>query len=210
MNTAVPQRSAALTTAQPARAQLAIASVLALLLVALAAAPTSAASVQRRGGSEDLAFRLTNCLRTGGYVTKAGRCQGRNSGKFSRYVKPLKRSQKIENKVAWPWARKSVQFYGTRTCWIGHSRNGSTVDKRFRTVYLRLDVNGENMGCGYYAKPRQTVVRLMRMWQAEKRYNGWHWRQLKDREFRSGGVGVASYGKRKTQLVLNFYGRRVN
>lgn len=188
---------------------LAVASVLTLLLLTMAAVPANGADLKRRHGAEDLVFRLTNCLRTGGYVTKSGRCQARATGKFSKFVKPLRRSQKIDNKVAYPWAAKSVKWYGTRTCWIGHARNASTVDSRFRSVYLRHNVNGENMGCGFYGKPKDTIVRVMRMWQKEKHYNGWHWRQLKDPEFRSAGVGVASLGIRKAQIVLNFYGEPV-
>lgn len=189
--------------------QLAVASVLTLLLLTMATVPANGADLQRRYGSEDLVFRLTNCLRTGGYVTKAGKCQGRASGKFSKFVPPLRRSQKIDNKVAYPWASKSVKWYGTRSCWIGHARNSSTVDSRFRSVYLRGSINGENMGCGFYGKPKDTVIRVMRMWQAERKYNGWHWRQLKDPEFKSAGVGVASLGTRKAQIVLNFYGQAV-
>ena len=196
-------------TSHSARLHVVVASALSLLLLTMAALPVSGAELKRREGSEDLVFRLTNCLRTGGYVTKAGRCQAANSGKFSKYVKPLRRSQKIDNKVAWPWARKSVQFYGTRTCWIGHARNSSTVDSRFRSVYLKDPINGENMGCGFYGKPKATIVQVLRMWQKEKRYNGWHWRLLKDRDFKSAGVGVASLGSRKAQFVLNLYGQVV-
>ena len=63
---------------------------------------------------------------------------------------------------------------------------------------------------GFYGKPRTTIVLVLGMWQKEKRYNGWHWRQLKDPDFKSAGVGVASLGSRKAQLVLNFYGQVVN
>jgi hypothetical protein len=192
-----------------AHVHLAVASLLTMLLLTMAAVPANGADLRRRQGSEDLAYRLTNCLRTGGYVTRAGKCMGYGSGRFSKYVKPLKRSHKIGNKVAWPWARKSVRFYGTRTCWIGHARNASTVDSRFASVALRHTVNGENMGCGFYGKPSATVVRVVRMWQYEKRYNGWHWRQVKSRDFRSVGVGVASLGQRKAQIVIDFYGETV-
>jgi hypothetical protein len=189
---------------------IAIAGLLALLMAAMTAAPTTAAEPRRRAGAEDLTFRLVNCLRTGGYVTKAGKCKAKGSGKYSRYVKPLKRSHKISKKVSWPWARRSVQFYGKRTCWIGHSRNGSTVDKRFASASLRNVANGENMGCGLYGGAQKTALRLVRMWQAEKAWRGWHWRQLKDKDFKSAGVGVAKYGSRKTQVVMNFYGKVVN
>lgn len=190
-------------------AHLVLASLLALLMAAMTAVPTTAAEPRRRAGAEDLTFRLANCIRTGGYVTRAGKCKARGSGKYSRYVKPLKRSHKISRQVSWPWARKSVQFYGTRTCWIGHSRNGSTVDKRFASASLRHVANGENMGCGLYGGAQDTALRLIRMWQAEKKWRGPHWKQIKDPDFKSAGVGVAKYGGRKAQVVMNFYGKAV-
>ena len=190
---------------RPARIRLAVAGILTLLLLAMTAVPTSAADVKRGVNAEDLAFHLTNCLRTGGWVTKDGKCMAYGKGKFSKYVKPLRRSDKISNKVAWPWARKSVQFYGKSTCWIGHARNGSTVKSRFRQAGLTAR-HGENMGCGFYG-PGETVIRVIRMWQAERKYNGWHWRQVKDPEFRGVGVAVARYGK-KVQFVLDLYEKK--
>lgn len=197
-------------TRRSARVHITIASILVLLLVAMAAVPTTAASPKRRTGAEIVTFRLVNCIRTGGYVTRSGKCNARGSGKYSKYVKPLKHSATISREVSWPWARKSVQFYGTRRCWIGHSRNGSTVDKRFAGASLRHVANGENMGCGFYGGAQDTALRLVRMWQAEKSYRGPHWRQIKDADFKSAGVGVAKYGSRKAQIVMNFYGKVVD
>jgi len=197
-------------TLSATRTQVVIASLLTMLLLAVSAVPAAGAELKRKGGAEDLTFRLVNCIRTGGYVTKAGTCKARGSGKYSRYVKPLKRSDKISNKVAWPWAKRSVQFYGTRTCWIGHSRNGSTVDKRFASVGLKNGENGENMGCGMYSGSQVTAIRIIRMWQAEKAWRGPHWKYVKNAEFKSAGVGVAKLGLRKTQLVVDFYGRVVD
>lgn len=193
-----------------ARARFGLAGLLALALVAITALPASATEPHRRGGAEDLAFRLVNCMRTGGHVTSYGTCRGWGSGRHSAYVPPLKRSARISNRVAWPWARKSVQFYGTRSCWIGHARAGSTVQSRFAAASLGGVANGENMGCGLYGSAKKTVVRIVRMWQAEKSYRGPHWRQVKDRDFKSAGVGVAMYGSRKSQLVVDFYGKVID
>jgi hypothetical protein len=191
------------------RPHLAIASLLTFLLMLTAALPATGATVRRSDTAEKYAHRLVNCLRTGGKITIDGRCKGYGSGKHSQYVKPLKRSAKISNKVAWPWARRSVQWYGTRACWIGHSRYGSTVDSRFRKAGLRNATNGENMGC-YRAPVRAAVRKLLRMWQREKAWYGWHWRNIKSKKFQSVGYGVARYGKRKTQLVIDFYGPLVD
>jgi hypothetical protein len=194
----------------PATSRFAIASLLVLVLLALSAAPAAAGSVWRAKGAEDTAFRLANCMRTGGHVTKYGTCLGWGSGKYSKVVPVLKRSDRISNQVSWPWAKKSVQLYGTRTCWIGHSRSGSTVDKRFASAALKHVANGENMGCAMYGGAQKSTLFIVRMWQAEKAWGGPHWRQIKDDDFKSAGVGVARYGKRKTQIVMNFYGKVVN
>lgn len=187
----------------------AIASLLTLSLIALTAVPVAAGAPWRARGAEDVAARLTKCIRAGGHVTKVGKCRGWGKGIYAKKLPDLKRSRKISNKVSAPWAMKSVTWYGTRRCWIGHSRFGSTVDSRFAAVSLKNIANGENMGCGFYGNAKKTVIRVIRMWQAEKSYNGWHWRQIRDRDFKSFGVGVARYGGRKTQIVLNLYGKLV-
>jgi uncharacterized protein YkwD len=55
-----------------------------------------------------------------------------------------------------------------------------------------------------------TALRVVRMWQSERAYGGVHWRQIKDPGFKSVGVGVAKYGSRKAQVVVNFYGKVVD
>ena len=194
-------------TRNAAPINLAIASLLALALVALTVVPAAAANPWRAKEAEDVAIRLTNCIRSGGLVTAAGKCKGWGKGNHSKAMPALKRSSRISDHVSWPWVKKSVQWYGTRGCWIGHSRGGSTVDRRFAAVSLKHVENGENMGCGLYGTGKHTVVRIIRMWQAEKAWNGPHWRQIKDPDFKSVGVGVARYGNRKTQLVINFFGK---
>jgi hypothetical protein len=53
------------------------------------------------------------------------------------------------------------------------------------------------------------TVFILRWWQREKNYRGSHWRQIKDKRFRSMGVGVAKRGKAKSQISVNFYGKSV-
>jgi uncharacterized protein YkwD len=53
------------------------------------------------------------------------------------------------------------------------------------------------------------VIFIVRWWQREKSYAGSHWRQIKDRDFKSMGVAVAKRGSGKSQLVVNFYGKVV-
>ena len=192
-----------------ARTHVAIASLLMLLLLAVTAAPATAVEPKRMHGAEDLAFKLVNCLRTGGKVTTEGTCKGWGSGKYSVKRAPLKRSNKISNKVSWPWARRTVKLYTSRSCWVGHSLAGSTVDRRFAAAGLKDDVNGEAVGCASYGSQKM-VLFIVRWWQREQSYGGSHWRQIKDKRFKSMGVAVAKRGTGKSQLVVNFYGKVVD
>ncbi len=209
MREAVPQLRAARSASRSTSIHVAIASLLALLLVAATAVPAMAAEPKRVHSAEDMAFRLVNCLRTGGKVTQAGKCKGWGSGRYSAKRPALKRSDKIANRVAWPWARRTAKQYSARTCWVGHSLAGSTVERRFRAVGLKHRENGENVGCASY-NPTKMVTFILRWWQREKAYNGWHWRQLKDKDFKSMGVAIARRGSGKSQLVVNFYGKVVD
>lgn len=193
----------------PAPIITAIASVLTLAMLAFTALPAAAAEPWRAKAAEDNLVRLTKCIRSGGHVTKAGKCRGWGQGIYAKRLPDIKRSARISSKVSLPWAKKSAKWYGTGRCWIGHSKNGSTVDRRFAAASLKHIANGENMGCGLYGTGKQTVLTIVRMWQAEKSYNGPHWRQIRDKRFQSFGVGVARYGGRKTQVVVNFYGKLV-
>lgn len=185
------------------RINLVISALLALFVVGSTAAPV-AAETQRFRSTEQYAFRLLNCLRTGGKVTTAGTCVGYGSGRFSAYRKPLEFSQKISNKVAFT--------YSSRIASAGQCRHdlGSTTDQRFRTVGLRDDTNGENLACHWAASPRRMVVYWMRRWRLEANYGGPHWQQIKDRDFRVAGFGVARHRSGRTTLVVDFYGKSVD
>lgn len=185
------------------RINLVISALLALVIVGSTAAPV-AAETQRFRSTEQYAFRLLNCLRTGGKVTTAGTCVGYGSGRFSAYRKPLEFSQKISNKIAFT--------YSARIASAGQCRHdlGSTTDQRFRTVGLRDDTNGENLACHWAASPRGMVVYWMRRWYRETSYGGAHWHQIKDRDFRVAGFGVARHPSGRTTLVVNFYGKVID
>ena len=133
-----------------------IASVLAFAMIALTAAPMAAKEPWRGRAAEDLAAKLTKCIRAGGHVTQAGTCKGWGKGIYAKKLAPIYRSERISNKVSAPWAKRSAKWYGTNRCWIGHSRFGSTVDKRFAVASLNHIANGENMGCGMYGTGKQT------------------------------------------------------
>ena len=185
------------------RINLVIAALVALLVVGFTAVPVAAETARFRS-TEQYAFRLLNCLRTGGKVTTAGTCVGYGSGRFSAYRKPLQFSEKISNKIAFT--------YSARIATAGQCRHdlGSTTDQRFRTVGLRDDTNGENLACHWAASPRGMVVYWMRRWYRETSYGGAHWHQIKDRDFRVAGFGVARHPSGRTTLVVNFYGKPVD
>ncbi len=185
------------------RINVVIVVLMALLIVGSTAAPVSA-ETRRFRSTEQYAFRLLNCLRTGGKVTPAGICVGYGSGRFSAYRKPLDFSQKISNKIAFS--------YSSRIATAGQCRHdlGSTTDQRFRTVGLRDDTNGENLACHWAASPRRMVVYWMRRWYKETSYGGAHWHQIKDPDFRVAGFGVARHRSGRTTLVVDFYGKRVD
>jgi len=185
------------------RINLVIAALVALLVVGFTAVPVAAETARFRS-TEQYAFKLLNCLRTGGKVTPGGTCIGYGSGRFSRYRAPLDFSEKISNKIAFT--------YSARIATAGQCRHdlGSTTDQRFRTVGLRDDTNGENLACHWAATPRQMVVFWMRRWYKETSYGAAHWRQIKDPDFRVAGFGVARHPSGRTTLVVNFYGKRVD
>lgn len=186
------------------RANLAIATLLAILLMGVAAAPTAAA-VERVPSAERLAHRLINCLRTGGKVTLQGRCRGYGTGRYSRERKPLKLSARISREVSWPWARR---LSSANSCTHQLGRRTS-LDYRFRSAGLRNGVNGENVACHSGKAPRAMVAYWVRYWWRERSYGGPHWRQIKDRDFRSVGIAVSRTKGGRTRLVVNFYGRSV-
>ena len=190
-------------TPAAARSQVAMATLLTLLLVTLAAVPATAADPVRLTGKERLAHKLVNCLRTGGKVTVDGKCKGWGSGKYSSKRPPLKRSVRISKDVSWPWARRTVM---ANKC--THVINASTVDRRFRVVGLKHIDNGENIGCATSWDPKKMVITMVRWWWDEKAWGGPHWRQLKARKFKSAGYGVASF-RGRSRLVVNFYGKLV-
>lgn len=180
-----------------------IAFLLAFLVLGTGAAP-AAAGTKRFEATEQYAYRLLNCLRTGGKVTRDGHCVGYGSGRYSRFVKPLSLSHRISNRVSYPYSSRIATAGQCR-----HDLGGSSTDQRFRTVGLRYSVNGENLACHWAASPRRMVIYWMRRWYKETDWGAAHWHQIKDPDFRVAGFGVARHWSGRTTLVVNFYGRPV-
>lgn len=195
---------AAAMNARPARlgsSALALAVLLAISVVGPAAAD---APVSRVWSAEKYALSLLNCSRTGGWVRSDGRCVDRGSGKHSAYRKPLPRHRGISKKVAWPWARSMVTH---DVC--GHAIAGEPeLGARLSTKGFGYGYYGENVGCGWgYGTAKDVVLMAHRAFQAEKPYRGGHWKNLKNRNYKSVGVGVAVRDG-VTMVVYDFYGKR--
>jgi uncharacterized protein YkwD len=183
-----------------------IVPALVLLLSAAVVVPASATSDApvRVAGAEKYAHKLLNCARTGGWVTAAGRCKARGTGRYSPRRAPLKRSQGISNKVAWPWARSLTTAQACAHVLPGEPELG----QRMGIKGFGMAAYGENVGCGWGGgSPRQVVLSTHRAMQAEKSYGGGHWQNMKYAAYKSVGIGVANHAGRTT-VVYDFYGKR--
>jgi len=142
---------------------------------------------------------LVNCTRTGGWVLADGTCRGYGSGHYSKYVKPLVYSYGLSDRVSRPYARL-LAVRGLCT----HTADGDPGYRLRRAGYLHWTW-GENIGCrDGYSTAKAAVLASHRAFQAEKWTNGGHWRNIKNANYLSIGIGVWRYGSR-TRLVTDFY-----
>ena len=138
---------------------------------------------------------LLNCTRTGGWVQRDGTCTAYGSGRYSRYVAPLRRSAGLSS-VARAWAKTLA--VGNR---CAHGDPGARI---VRAGFLGHGW-GENIGCSAgYASVLKAVLANHRAMQAEQAANGGHWRNMKGAAFRWVGIGVWRSGGR-VRLVTDFY-----
>jgi len=140
-------------------------------------------------------LKLVNCTRTGGWVLSDGSCKGYGTGRYSKYVPPLKLSAGLSN-VARVWAKKLNI--------AGACRHGDAAG-RFRAAGYSSGTWGENIGCmDGLRNAHQSVLWSHRRFQEEKSYGGGHWRNLKNERFKWIGIGVWKADGR-TRLVTDFY-----
>jgi hypothetical protein len=168
-----------------------------------AAQPAVAGTPRRHQAAEDLGLALLNCTRTGGWVRADGTCKGGGTGTSSALLPELIRNDAVSKKVAFRWASEII---AADVC--DHVLPGRPVlDTRFSTAGFRFAYVGENVGCGWgSASAEEVVIATHRSMQAEKSTGGWHWRNMKDRDFMGVGIGVATLDGRTT-IVYDFYGR---
>ena len=160
-----------------------------------AAAPSAAsAAMPPWYNVETYYLRLLNCTRTGGWVQKDGTCVAYGTGRYSKYVAPLKRSAGISI-VARSWAKKLAT--------TGACRHGDP-GARLRAAGYRGWNWGENIGCYDTRSAYASVLASHLAFQREKSTNGGHWRNIKNSRFRYVGVGVWK-ANGHTRLVTDFY-----
>jgi hypothetical protein len=173
------------------------------MLLALAAvvgfAPADVSALtSQHPGAERYLLKLINCTRTGGWVRANGTCSGYGSGRYSVYRRPLAFHHGISRDVTRPYARLMA-----RRQVMSHTLGGTTLPERLRRAGYRFAACGENIGWTS-KRPRAAVLAIHRIMQAEKSYNGPHWRNIKARVFRSVGIGVWRRNG-KTWIATDFY-----
>lgn len=178
---------------------------LSLLVPAVPAGAASGTGITSSAEDDLQAFALSlvNCTRTGGWVSSGGTCDKTPSRKYrSTRRKPLKLSEVISEKVAEPLA---VRCAKARRC---SHHMGASYRTRFRRVGITTRHIGEALGYGGWGDAKKTIISSFRRMQQEKiqpsaAWGNWHWRYIKDPDFRRVGIGIAKRGS-YTVIVYNF------
>lgn len=176
---------------------------LSLVLALLAVIGTAPAPVTAVTNVEYFYLGLLNCTRTGGWVRKDGTCSRYGSGYYSAYVRPIRLSAGISNRVARPYARL-LAIRGQCT----HFLNGTNPGSRLKAAGYPPSNWAENIGCrDGYGSAYKAVLASHLYFQSEKYMsdaNDGHWDNIKNRALRYVGVGISVYNGR-TRLVVDFY-----
>ena len=140
-------------------------------------------------------LKLVNCTRTGGWVLSDGTCKGYGSGRYSKYVAPLKLSSGLST-VARVWAKKLT---------INDKCKHGDPAARLRAAGYTSGTWGENIGCrNGVSNAHQAVLWSHLSFQAEKSSGGGHWKNIKNARFKYIGIGVWKAYNR-VRLVTDFY-----
>jgi hypothetical protein len=173
-----------------------IASLFALCLLVPAAPAGAASGTGISSTTEDdlqrFALSLVNCTRTGGWVTSSGRCDRTLSRKYRSTPRPpLKLSELVSEKVAEPLAVRCVKRGRCSHYMIAPYKT------RFRRVGITTRHVGEALGYGWWGPAKKSIISSFRRMQEEKitgAWSRWHWRYIKDPDFRRVGIGIAKRG----------------
>jgi hypothetical protein len=172
-----------------------LASVLTVGAGTAAPAPVAAAVPATWYSVETYYLKLVNCTRTGGWVRADGSCSGYGSGRYSRYVAPLRLSAGVSN-VSRAWAKRlAVRNLCT------HGDPGA----RLRAAGYTGWNWGENIGCGAGTSNAYASVLASHLaMQREKATGGGHWKNIKNAHFKVIGIGVWKDSGR-VRVVSDFY-----
>jgi uncharacterized protein YkwD len=174
----------------------ALASALAIGGLATTPAPVAAAGTAPWYSVEVYYLGLVNCTRTGGWVAQNGSCAGYGSGRYSKYVPPLKLNSTL-SAASRTWAYKLAVANACK-----HGDPGSRID----AAGFNPRTWGENIGCfNSITNVKAAVLAVHRMMQAEKSTNGGHWKNMKNPAFKQLGIGIWVYNSRM-RVVNDFIG----
>ncbi len=144
--------------------------------------------------AEKYLLTLLNCTRGGGWVLADGSC----SSPGGSGIAALKLDAGISTRVARPYARK-LALSGV----CSHFSGGDPGDRLRAAGYTSFRW-AENIGCRYFADPRNAAVSLVRFFQDERSWNGGHWVNMMNRDYDRAGVGLWVAGG-QLRFVIDFY-----
>ena len=146
--------------------------------------------------AEKYLLTLLNCTRGGGWVLADGSC----SDPGGSGIPALKYHAGISDEVARPYAKKLAT---NGVC--SHFYGGDPGDRLRAAGYTGYQW-AENIGCRYFADPRDAAVSLVRFFQSEKDWSpvGGHYINMMSRKFTHAGIGLWVSGG-NLNFVINFY-----
>jgi hypothetical protein len=146
------------------------------------AAPVAALD-SRYPDAEQRYAELLACTRAGGWVRVNGSCDRVDTANRVPSRRAFSVSARLSNQVARPHARRLA-----RAGYLSHDLGGS-IRQRFARAGMANGSFGENIGYAY-GDPVEAVVQIHRLFQAEWRSKGWHWKAMTDKTYRKVGIGV--------------------
>ena len=158
------------------------------------AQPSNSAGGGTLASVEAYYLGLVNCARTGGVISKSGKC----SGGGSRNVRPLRLDAGISSKVSRPYARKLA------TSGACSHFSGNSPSSRLRGAGYSSPRWAENLSCPRGMSASSAAVYSIRYFQNEKAWNGGHWRNLRNPQYDRVGIGIWAANGRVI-VVTNFY-----
>lgn len=192
------RRAGADGTLRPMRRLRLVALLLGLVALLAVPAPVTTALDSVLPEVEAFEQTLLDCTRSGGWVQADGSCDKVDAAARIPARQRFAVSARISDDLSRPYARRLA-----KAGYLSHNLGGD-IHARFRQIGMRRGDVGENIGFAGGMEPKDAVLRIHRMFQAEWSYRGPHWKNLTDRRFTKVGIGVWQRGEH-TYLVLDFH-----